>query len=103
MKIVYRLDRWSWLNLMRDKKISIRTMAITGLRKKRAPFIGPNTVELLVNNFPASAPGCKAPKAPTLLGPTRNCLIERAFRSKRVISATLINTLKVTNSNSSTV
>jgi len=78
-------------------------MAITGLRKKRAPFIGPKIVELLVNNFTASAPGCRAPKAPTLLGPTRNCLMERAFRSKRVMSATLINTLKVTNNNSSTV
>ena len=57
IKTVYRLEKWSWLKLMSDKKISIKTMAITGLRKKRAPFMGPNTVELLENSLTASAPG----------------------------------------------
>ena len=51
--------------------LTIRNRANIGLIKYTALFIGPKTVNLLVNSFTASATGCSRPHRPTLLGPIR--------------------------------
>jgi hypothetical protein len=46
----------------------------------------------LVNSFTASAIGWRSPCGPTTLGPLRNCIYPRTFRSIRVRNATASNT-----------
>lgn len=41
-----------------------------------------------VNSFTASAIGCNRPYGPTMLGPLRNCIYPKTFRSTRVRKAT---------------
>ena len=62
--------------------------------KYTALFMGPKIVNLLVNNFTASATGCNNPHSPTLLGPIRDCDKESALRSIKVIKATLTKTTR---------
>jgi hypothetical protein len=57
---------------------------------KELAEMGPNLS--LVNNFTASANGCKRPPHATLLGPLRDCLRPRIFRSNNVKNATLTKT-----------
>jgi len=45
-----------------------------------------------VKSLIASLKGCGIPAIPTLLGPFRNCLYLRIFRSRRVIKATFTRT-----------
>lgn len=59
--------------LLETRVLSIKanTNLKTGVIKNTILFMGPKVVRELVNNFTASAAGCKSPHAPTLLGPTR--------------------------------
>ena len=98
-----RGDKTLVLKVIRGINILISVIAKIGLKKNKAPFIGPKRVTLLENNLIASAAGCKIPCAPTLLGPIRSCLIDRTFRSSKVTNATFSNTLKTITSNSSIV
>ena len=42
----------------------------------------------LINSFTPSATGWSRPWGPTMLGPLRNCMYPRVFRSRRVRNAT---------------
>ena len=55
-------------------------------------FIGPKIVILLEKSLIASDIGWRIPQIPTLLGPIRNCLRLKIFRSNNVKKATLIKT-----------
>jgi len=83
------------VKLIKALNKTVKNKAAAGLAKNTNLFIGPRTVNLLVNSFTASAAGCKIPTAPTLLGPTRAWLIAKHLRSIKVMNATLINTLKI--------
>ena len=95
IKTLKREDKTPELKLIKGINILINTIAKTGLRKNNKPFIGPKRVPLLENNLIASDAGCKTPHTPTLLGPTRNCLIDNTFRSNKVTNATFNNTLRI--------
>lgn len=41
----------------------------------------------LMNNFNASAIGCRMPYGPTMFGPFRNCMYPKIFRSTKVKNA----------------
>ena len=83
--------------------LTIRNRANMGLIKYTALFIGPKTVNLLVNSFTASATGCSRPHRPTLLGPIRAWDKESAFRSIKVMNATLTKTTRTPIKNSSII
>lgn len=95
IKTLNREDKTLELKLIKGVNILINLIAKTGLRKNNNPFMGPKRVPLLENNLIASDAGCKTPHAPTLLGPTRNCLIDKTFRSSKVTNATFNSTLKI--------
>ena len=103
MKTLNRGDKILELKLIKGTNIIINPIAIIGLKKNNTPFIGPKSVLLLENSLIASAAGCKTPYNPTLLGPTRSCLIDKTFRSSNVTNATFNNTLKVITNSSSIV
>jgi len=64
---------------------------ITGIKTNKKTFLMRGTLASLINNFTASANGCKRPQKPTLLGPNRIWTPPKIFCSIKVTKATLIN------------
>lgn len=68
--------------------INARVRAIVGARIKRVGEDVNGRVGSFVNNFRASAIGCKTPMGPTIFGPFRSCTYPNIFRSSSVRNAT---------------
>lgn len=60
-------------------------------------FLKLGLLNSLLNNFKASANGCKIPPTPTLLGPFRSCAYPKTFRSNKVKKDIPNNDIKYTN------
>lgn len=67
-------------------------MAPTGAKVKTILLEERGIKGSFINNLIASANGWNTPNQATLLGPLRDCLRPKIFRSKRVKKATLIKT-----------
>lgn len=75
-------------NCMINQKIKAKPKVKGAILRKKFLFLLIGTIISFVNNFTASAKGCKIPKNPTLLGPFRSCLNDRNLRSSKVKNAT---------------
>lgn len=74
-----------------------------GPKINRLVFDIDGTTNSFVNSLIASLKGWGIPATPTLLGPFRNWLYPKIFRSNNVINATLISTGKTKKINLKTI
>jgi len=86
--ILYLILIYLKINWARIQKTRANPRVKGAILRKKVLFLLMGTMTSFLNNFTASANGCRIPKNPTLLGPFRNCLRDRNLRSSRVKKAT---------------